>query len=181
MTAAPVRRKQNTREPLTILTRVNIDPRTICWEWQRARQGDGYGHISVAKRLVRAHRLSYEIFRGPIPDGLTLDHLCRNRACVNPHHLEPVTCRENILRGESPFALRARKTHCPLGHEYTPANTYVSKRGGRDCRLCRAIAAKKAETRRQADGPTRERRKAYMRAYRQRQELTTPMTDTLTR
>ena len=84
-----------------------------------------------------AHRFSYELHVGPIPTGLTLDHLCRNTLCVNPAHLEPVTMRENILRGYSPSANGARATHCPHGHPYNERNTGITKtNGARFCRTC---------------------------------------------
>jgi len=86
-----------------------------------------------------AHRISYELLKGDIPEGLDLDHLCRNRGCVNPDHLEPVTRKENLLRGNTIPAKHARKTHCPQGHEYTKGNTFISKSGSRHCRKCRAI------------------------------------------
>jgi len=70
-----------------------------CWLWQGIINEAGYGKLKVSKRWVKAHRYSYELFVGDIPEGLTLDHLCRNRSCVNPGHLEPVTLRENVLRG----------------------------------------------------------------------------------
>jgi hypothetical protein len=115
-----------------------------CWEWHRSLDGKGYGTFGIkidgVWRTVKAHRVSYEIHVGPIPEGLQLDHLCRNRACCNPSHLEPVTNRENGLRGESPCALNARVTHCPKGHEYTPENTLIKTTrcgtAGRDCREC---------------------------------------------
>src|SRR6266576_3456485 len=87
-----------------------------CWPWQ-ANRGRGYGNVWIAGRMYRAHRVAYELLIGPIPEGLTLDHLCRNRGCVNPAHLEPVTSRENTLRGEGISANNARKTHCKHGHE----------------------------------------------------------------
>lgn len=109
-----------------------------CWTWTGYRE-KGYGRffLDQAHRSVRAHRLAYEQGRGPIPDGLQLDHLCRNRACVNPAHLEPVTQRTNILRGASPSALNAQKTHCPNGHSYSEDNVRVTQDGYRECRTCR--------------------------------------------
>jgi hypothetical protein len=100
---------------------------------------------------VCAHRFAYELFVDEIPDGLTLDHLCRNPRCVNPGHLEPVTQRENTLRGISPVAVNAAKTHCKHGHLLDEANTYMTNAGSRQCRTCNRLRmrrrywAKKAE------------------------------------
>lgn len=118
---------------------------TGCWEWigLRAR---GYGVYEMRGRAVRAHRVSWTICRGPIAEYLTLDHLCRNRACVNPMHLEAVSNKVNILRGESFSAENARKTHCPRGHEYTPENTMI-RNGKRNCRECVRAQHREAQKR----------------------------------
>lgn len=123
-----------------------------CWEWVGTRHGEGYGYIGFGGRAGRnylAHRVAYELLVGPIPDGLGLDHLCRNRPCVRPEHLEPVTDKVNILRGVGPSAQHAKATHCPRGHEYTPENTYPHPRG-RDCLTCRHTWAARAQARRVA-------------------------------
>lgn len=112
-----------------------------CWQWTASTTAGGYGQIRAdwpARTMLYAHRVAYQFVAGAIPDGLQLDHLCRNRACCNPEHLEPVTNRENGLRGQSFAAINARKTRCPKGHEYTPENTAVdSNDGSRKCRICR--------------------------------------------
>jgi hypothetical protein len=92
-----------------------------------------------SREIVYVHRLAYEVFVGPIPDGLQIDHLCRQRACCNPDHLEAVTCRVNLLRGDTITAREAATTHCPQGHEYTEANTYRRPDNPikRDCKICR--------------------------------------------
>lgn len=92
--------------------------------------------MSVDGRTVPAHRFAYELLVRPIPPGLVLDHECRVRHCVRPDHLTPVTNRENILRGVGASARCAAQTHCPAGHPYDEANTYVRPNGHRDCREC---------------------------------------------
>lgn len=109
-----------------------------CIEWIGTQNGSGYGTFYFGESgRGYAHRWSYEYHVGPIPEGLQLDHLCRNPPCVNPEHLEPVTPRENYLRGESLWAKNARKTHCPAGHPYGGDNLYTHPvTGQRFCRAC---------------------------------------------
>lgn len=111
-----------------------------CWLWGAYIAPEGYGRIHAGRdspRPLLAHRVAYELLVGPIPEGLTLDHLCRNRGCVNPAHLEPVTNRENIMRGTSVPARNARKTHCKHGHVFSPENTRLRRDGSRICNACR--------------------------------------------
>lgn len=111
-------------------------PECGCWLWE-GECNRGYGIVYIKERKYRAHRVSYRLHKGPIPPGLTLDHLCRVRCCVNPDHLEAVDCKENVLRGAGVTAQNSRKTHCSRGHELTPETTRLgSRKRGRDCRLC---------------------------------------------
>ena len=114
-----------------------------CWLWTGTKTSMGYGRLYIINQSdnksvrVLAHRLAYEIFVGPIPDGLTIDHLCRNRPCVNPEHLEAITLQDNILRGIGSAARNAKKTHCPQGHPYDLLNTYIRANGWRVCHRCK--------------------------------------------
>lgn len=112
-----------------LLSRVEKQPNG-CWQWTGSDNGLGYGQLMCDGRLQVVHRVAYEQIVGPIPNGLTLDHLCRNTRCVNPSHLEPVSMKENILRGYGPSAVSARKTHCKYGHELSPGD------GRRVCHTC---------------------------------------------
>ncbi len=112
---------------------------SACWLWLAHAKNSGYGEFFVDSARPRelAHRYSYERLIGPIPDGLVIDHLCRNVRCVRPDHLEAVTSRENTLRGTTPAAVNATKTHCVRGHPFSVENTYVYPSGERRCRTCK--------------------------------------------
>lgn len=116
-----------------------------CVEWTGYRDPKGYGRFHPKSGTALVHRAAYEATHGPIPEGMFIDHLCRNRACRNVEHMELVTNRENTLRGENFIALHARATQCPQGHPYSEANTYHTPDGRRDCRMC--IADRKARYR----------------------------------
>lgn len=131
---------------LRLMRRTEVDD-DGCWQWMGGTFGTGYGQIGIGSRTdnstrqVSVHRVIYEHYFGKIPNGLTIDHLCRNKLCVNPHHLEPVTLKENVLRGESSPAQNARKTHCIHGHRFNEKNTYIGSSGQRQCKSCGNIRA----------------------------------------
>lgn len=108
-----------------------------CWEWIGHLSTEGYGRLNVLGQRVYAHRYSYERFVGPIPPGLEIDHLCRNRKCVNPTHLEPVTHRINGLRGQGSPAQNAQRTNCANGHPLSGDNLTFRSVGSRKSRVCR--------------------------------------------
>lgn len=119
-----------------------IDKNRDCWVWAGSVSQQGYGRLTISnngkKRTRAAHRVSYETFIGDIPEGLTIDHLCRNRKCINPDHLEAVTIGENVRRGNPLWKQEMARTHCPYGHEYSEDNTYRYKtRHGGICRNCK--------------------------------------------
>ena len=135
---------------------VSPEPMTGCWLWEGADDGrHGYGRFKVGRTCRQAHRISYELHKGPIPAGLTLDHLCRTPSCVCPDHLEPVTALENLRRGNyrkglavGGLARAARnraKTHCKHGHAFDAQNTRhvvtLSGNPGRQCKKCQSANA----------------------------------------
>lgn len=140
--------------PKEQLTRFGPSPKTIWdraaekirvdkdgWWWEGTIGGDGYGKLLIGSRATKrstfqAHRVVWTLLRGPIPEGLDLDHLCRQRNCVWPEHLEPVSRKENLRRGEGFPGVRARQTHCINGHAFDEANTYIAPNGTRKCRKC---------------------------------------------
>jgi len=105
-----------------------------CWNWTACLNQYGYGCFLFNKKPVLSHRFSYELFKEEIPTELVIDHLCRNRSCVNPDHMETVTIKENIRRG-----YWAQKTHCPKGHPYSGENLIKEISGGRRCRICHKL------------------------------------------
>ena len=135
--------------PKGVYERKSCDPRKrfwskvnktdTCWNWKGGQNHNGYGLFQLNGKLWLAHRVSYEWSKGPIPEGLEIDHICRNPSCINPNHLEAVTHLENIRRGETGKKTgekNRQKTHCPQGHLYNEENTYIRTNGGRNCREC---------------------------------------------
>lgn len=118
-----------------------------CWLWTGRSSRDGYGRLTYKGRDVSAHRVAYELAKGPIPAGLVIDHLCRVPACCNADHLEAVTQRENLMRGLTIPAVNAAKTHCKNGHEFTPENTYRApgRPGTRCCRTCQRETGRRVD------------------------------------
>ena len=120
------------------------DSETGCHVWPGAKNADGYGLLGRGGKSMAAHRWFWIQRHGPIPEGMKLDHLCRNPACVNPDHLEIVTNRENVMRGTSPHVLLSLKNECKRGHALTERNTIHKSDGGRQCRSCQREAAKRS-------------------------------------
>lgn len=111
-----------------------VEKTDSCWNWNGAVNGTGYGSIySIGTGLTMAHRFSYMLTHGEVPEGLTIDHLCRNRRCVNPAHLEAVDHRTNCLRGTGMSSRNASKTHCNCGRPFD----IITSQGARGCRTCR--------------------------------------------
>ena len=148
-------RGHSTREYLPIvrfLAKVKVGRPDECWEWQGYCRAKGYGTFFPQRgKPEYAHRYAYTMLVGPIPAGLTIDHLCKNPRCVNPEHLEAVTLHENLRRSDGVASWAARRRHCPQGHPYDAENTGYKKDGCRYCRTCdRARSRRNAERRRSA-------------------------------
>lgn len=113
-----------------------IEKTSSCWNWLGPRMRSGYGRASFSGRRGLAHRISYELLRAPVPSNLQIDHVCRNRLCVNPDHLCPMTRKENLRRGIGPTGIRHRQIACKYGHPFDEKNTRIRKNGTRQCRRC---------------------------------------------
>ncbi len=133
-----------------LMMNIVVSPETACWLWTGCGDKKGYGRTSVRDKPGLAHRISYEVFVGVIPENLEIDHLCSNRRCINPNHLEPVSRQENIRRSEA-GSFNRKKTHCPKGHPYSTDNLRTQKIGlytGRFCRACRKETVRRYDRKR---------------------------------
>lgn len=175
LVAHPKAKKRLTRQELMELWGEGLEKRFMskvirnyangCWEWSACLHNAGYGIIGIRNKMYLAHRVSYQVLKGEIPAPLDLDHLCRNRKCCNPDHLEAVTRRVNLLRGTTIPAANAAKTHCPRGHPYTTENTLI-KPTGRDCRLCNLKRANRYYAERRNDPAfQKKQRESSYRSY----------------
>ena len=122
------------------------EPNSGCWIWIGALRKGDYGQIVIDGKKKLAHRISYEIHKGPIPEGMELDHICRMHQCINPDHLEAVSHRVNVLRGAAPSAVHAAKTHCSKGHEFSASIT-INGKVRRHCKICKRITQRAWESR----------------------------------
>lgn len=153
--------------PEQIRSKIVVDEITGCWCWSAAHfQSTGYARIKYNSHDGCAHVVVYKLLVGDVPEGLELDHLCRNRGCVNPAHLEPVTHRENMMRGDTITSANAKKMYCIHGHPLFGPNLYVYKsgkrKGKRRCRVCEAAIQRRAR----ATPEYRARHAAYEREQR---------------
>lgn len=146
--STPPQTRRNTVEDFWAQVDKTSDP-DGCWLWTGSIKRTGYGQMRLAGRRIITHRFAYELVVGPIPEGLQIDHLCRVRSCCNPAHLEPVTLKQNVLRGVGTSAENARKTACDQGHPLDEQNTYFDGRG-RVCLTCRRKREREAKAARKA-------------------------------
>lgn len=118
-----------------------VEKTESCWLWLGYKINSGYGKFVYKGENMLSHRLSYQLHKGKIPQGLEIDHLCRVKHCVNPDHLEAVTRKENQIRGMGFISIESKKTHCPQGHPYSGDNLFIDYKGGRRCRKCSRVQA----------------------------------------
>lgn len=135
-----------------LLAKIFDDQETGCWVFFAARQPTGYGQMWNGKRQEQAHRISYRIYVGEIPEGCEIDHICRNRSCVNPEHLRAVSHRENMRVSNTVMGRNAAKMFCKRGHPFEGRNLFITKTGARQCRTCINMHARNAKARRRANG-----------------------------
>jgi hypothetical protein len=143
--------------PAGFVKNIHPEPMSGCWLWAGRTVKDGYGRYAFGGQERAAHRVMYETARGPIPSGLVLDHLCRTPACVNPQHLEPVTNRENCMRGASPSVILAHAKRCAHGHDLTvpgAARRDPRRVDGWNCRACDRERRRRCNARKRTARPT---------------------------
>ncbi|MBS7545076.1 HNH endonuclease signature motif containing protein [Ancylobacter oerskovii] len=128
------------------------DPDTGCWNWHGAKQPTGYGTLWNGRRPEQAHRISYRLFCGEIGEGNEIDHICRNRGCINPEHLRAVPHRENMRVSNTAMGRNAAKLFCKRGHPFEGSNLIITPRGARQCRACVNMLARKYKARKRANG-----------------------------
>lgn len=139
------------------IEKVEMVTESGCWIWVGCCDSNGYGNLSKGVKVVEgyrknyyAHRVAYELYKGSIPEGLDIDHLCRVRCCVNPDHLEAVCRKENVMRGNSPSNFNSIKMHCIRGHRLEGDNLFFDCDGYRQCRTCSRMR-KRLEKRRRLE------------------------------
>ena len=132
--------------------KLRINARTGCWDWIGATQPTGYGQLWNGVRPEQAHRIAFKLFTGAIPVGCEIDHLCRNRGCVNPAHLRAVPHKENMRVSDTLMGRNAAKTFCMRGHPLSGENLILNSSGARQCRECSNMRARRAKAKRRQHG-----------------------------